>query len=64
MLQPDIDHGARCDRHTGEAWLPRCYDCDAAAAEDAAEREGLRTPPPIDRPREVRSLARAAGRVR
>ncbi len=62
-----IDHGIRCERHVGEAFRVRCADCDEAAAEYAAELEGL--PPAhatrtVDRPREVRSLARAAGRVR
>jgi hypothetical protein len=22
-----VDLGARCDRHVGEVYLPRCYDC-------------------------------------
>lgn len=29
----EVDHGARCYKHVGEAFRPRCYDCDAAASE-------------------------------
>lgn len=27
-----IDTGHRCDRHVGEAFPPRCYDCMAEAS--------------------------------
>lgn len=35
------DVGARCTAHAGEAFRPRCGDCDAAAVEYA---ESLRAP--------------------
>lgn len=28
-----IDAGVRCERHVGEAFPPRCYDCTALAAD-------------------------------
>ncbi|MBF4463448.1 MULTISPECIES: hypothetical protein [unclassified Rathayibacter] len=31
-----IDTGERCERHVGEAFPPRCYDCAALAAGAAA----------------------------
>lgn len=32
----ELDHGARCTAHAGEAFRVRCDDCDAA---EEAERE-------------------------
>lgn len=36
----ELDHGTRCERHVGEAFRVRCYDCDqlatAAPARDLA----------------------------
>jgi hypothetical protein len=34
MIDNEMDHGERCPRHTGEVFLPRCADCDAAAGGD------------------------------
>lgn len=74
MQQLEIDHGVRCERHVGEVFRVRCEDCDQAAAEYAAdvaaalargpEREHRPQIIPGDSRRPVRSLAKAAGRVR
>lgn len=37
MTLLETDHGIRCDNHVGEAFRVRCYDCDAAATEDAVK---------------------------
>lgn len=29
----DLDHGIRCEEHIGEAFRPRCYDCDALVSQ-------------------------------
>ena len=29
----EIDLGVRCDKHTGEVFPPRCYDCQTLATE-------------------------------
>jgi hypothetical protein len=29
----EIDHGARCDRHVGEVFPPRCTECETAKHE-------------------------------
>ena len=73
MMQLEVDHGVRCDRHVGEVFRVRCADCDEAAAEYAAEvaaslaagpeRESRQAARAIEA-RPVRSLAKAAGRVR
>lgn len=34
----------RCDRHVGETYPPRCYDCDALAAEYADTNEPTTDP--------------------
>lgn len=31
---------ARCELHTGEAYPPRCEECDAAAAEERTAIDG------------------------
>lgn len=72
MLLDEIDLGVRCDAHTGHAFPPRCYACQDAAREEAEERASTAAAPaPVspsmpfaDVPRPVRSLAKAAGRVR
>lgn len=33
----EIDTGIRCDRHIGEVYPVRCFDCDAARATTADE---------------------------
>jgi hypothetical protein len=30
-LLSDLDHGARCERHVGEVFPPRCDECTALA---------------------------------
>lgn len=37
-MTPHLDHGARCERHVGEAFLPRCTDCDDARHELEQQR--------------------------
>ncbi len=72
LLDPEIDLGIRCDQHASEIYPPRCYACQDAAREEAEERAATAAAPaplspsmPIaDARRPVRSLAKAAGRVR
>jgi hypothetical protein len=40
-----IDTGARCDRHVGEVFPPRCADCDALQDEEGMHSP--RTPEPL-----------------
>ena len=37
-----IDLGARCDRHVGEVFAPRCDACNAATAEHSTELRSRR----------------------
>jgi hypothetical protein len=30
-MNSELDHGIRCDNHVGEAFPPRCLDCEAEA---------------------------------
>ncbi len=50
-MTPDTDLGIRCDRHVGEAFPPRCADCDAATAEHANEQSAARTARATERTR-------------
>ncbi|GAA4147111.1 hypothetical protein [Leifsonia shinshuensis] len=43
------DLGARCDRHVGEAFQPRCFDCDTANRELEQERAQERHQRAIER---------------
>lgn len=42
-----IDTGERCERHVGEAFPPRCYECAALAAEAAAPPVGELADAPV-----------------
>lgn len=43
------DLGARCSKHAGEVWLPRCYECDDANRELEQERAQERHQRAIER---------------
>lgn len=32
MIRDYVDTGQRCDRHTGEVFPVRCYECDRAVS--------------------------------
>ena len=38
----EIDQGARCDRHVGEVFAPRCADCERANRDAAADELSAR----------------------
>jgi hypothetical protein len=39
-LLSDLDHGVRCDRHVGEAFRVRCFDCDEMTSAMPTPRVG------------------------
>jgi hypothetical protein len=43
MHEPD--HGARCDKHVGEVFPPRCNDCVTAQADDVCQTDTTRRAP-------------------
>jgi hypothetical protein len=38
----ELDHGIRCDRHIGEAFPPRCSDCDVLTVQQASDQVSTR----------------------
>ena len=42
------DHGTRCSDHVGEAFRPRCAECDAAAETTAPAPAAAARPAPVD----------------
>lgn len=54
---------ARCEEHVGDAFPTRCSDCDAAEAQEAAQRRiwNLTSGSPTPKPDDTTTTALAVG---